>query len=157
MATKDSTHSKETAHKSDEKARSTSGNNANRDEKKFLAEHEGELSKSTQRAKWIHSPSEHEDHAGQTLATRSHEVIRHWAEDRKAEPATVPGTEHGNRAGVLRFNFPGYGGESLEALSWDDWFKTFDDRELVFLFQEHQKAGNQSNFFHMDSPEREHD
>jgi hypothetical protein len=35
--------------------------------------------------------------------------------------------------------------------------KTFKKRKLVFLFQEHMKNGKQSNFFHMDSPFREHD
>lgn len=144
-------------HRTDERAPGSHDTNVNRDDAKYLHEHEGELSKSTLRARWIHSPNEHEDHPGQTLATRSHEVIQHWADERQAQPATVPGTEHGGRPGVLRFNFPGYGGQSLQAISWDDWFKTFDERDLVFLFQEHQRAGNQSNFFHMDSPEREHD
>ncbi len=92
---------------------------------------------------------------GQTLATRNHEVMRRWAEERKAQPATMPGTEHGGRPGVLRFNFPGYGGENLRPISWDDWFKTFDERNLVFDFQEHQKAGNISNFYRLDNPERE--
>ncbi len=128
-----------------------------REDERFLTEHGDELSKSTQRAQWIHSPSDHEDHPGQTLATRSHDVIRHWAQERKAEPATVPGTEHDGRPGVLRLNFPGFGGDRLVAISWDEWFKTFDERHLVFLFQEHQKAGNMSNFFHLDNPEREHD
>lgn len=129
--------------------------NATPEEQRFIEEHSDELSKSTLRARWVHSPSEHEEHAGQTLATRSHEVIQHWAEERKAIPATVPGSEHDGRLGVLRFNFPGYGGQSLQEISWDDWFKSFDERNLVFLFQEHQKAGNQSNFFRLDSPERE--
>jgi len=35
------------------------------------------------------------------------------------------------------------------------FFKTFDERNLVFVFQEHQKAGNQSNFFRFDNPRRE--
>lgn len=125
-------------------------------DKKFLQKHANELSESTLRARWIHSPSEHEDHAGQTLATRSHDVIRHWADERKATPSTVPGTEHGDRAGVLRFNFPDYGGGSLEQISWDEWFAPFDDRELVFVFQEHKSDGSQSNFFHFDNPSREH-
>jgi hypothetical protein len=84
-------------------------------------------------------------------------VIQHWAEDRKAQPATIEGGNESDRPRVLRFDFPGYGGQSLHAISWDDWFRTFDERDLVFLFQEHQKAGNDSNFFHLDSPDREHD
>ncbi len=131
--------------------------NLTREDERFISEHQSELSKTTLRSKWIHSPSEHEDHAGQSLATRSHDVIVHWAEERGAQPATVPGTEHGNRPGVLRFNFPGYGGEALEEISWEEWFKTFDVRQLVFVFQEHKTDGRMSNFFQLDSPEREHD
>jgi hypothetical protein len=94
------------------------------DDKQFLREHGDELSRSTQRAKWISAPGEHEDHPGQTLATRSHDVIKHWAEERKAVPATVPGTERGDRAdradraGVLRFNSPSFGGDNLREINW---------------------------------------
>jgi len=115
------------------------------------------LSKTTQRAKWIHSTDEHADRPGQSLVTREHAVIQAWAEDkeRQGTSATVPGTEHGDRAGVLRFDFPGYGGRTLEHISWDEWFKPFDERELVFVYQEHKRDGSPSTFFILDSPERE--
>ncbi len=58
---------------------------------------------------------------------------------------------------MLRFNFPGYGGKDLEEVSWDEWFKTVDDRKLVFVYQEHKSAGEQSNYFHFDSGLREHE
>lgn len=117
-------------------------------------EHEEGLSRSAKKAKWIHSPDEHEDRPGQTLATRSHEVIQRWAEERQARPATVSGTEHEGRAGVLRLNFPGFD-EKLEEIGWDAWFRPFDERNLVFLFQENRANGEQSNFFILDNPERE--
>ena len=139
------------------KAPHTAAKNVTQEEARFIDEHAEELSKTTQRARWIHTLDEHEDHPGETLATQSHEVIRHWAEERGAVPATVPGTEHEGRPGVLRFNFPGYGGERLQEISWDDWFKPFDERRLVFLYQEHKSSGEHSNFFRLDSPEREHD
>lgn len=113
------------------------------------------LSDSTRRAKWISSAADHEDHEGQTLVTRSHEVIKQWAEERDAQPATVGGTEHEGRVGVLRFDFPGFDERRLEPVSWDQWFETFDERELVMLFQEHLKSGKQSNFFRFDSPHRQ--
>jgi hypothetical protein len=113
------------------------------------------LSDSTKRAHWVDSVKDRPDHDGETLATREHEVIKRWAEERKATPATVPGTEHGDHLGVLRFDFPGYGGKDLQEVSWDEWFQTFDDRKLVFLYQEKMKNGNQSNFFRFDSPLRE--
>jgi hypothetical protein len=124
----------------------------------YLDKYGDKLSDSTKRAQWIDSPGEKPDHDGQTLATRNHDVIKHWAEERGAKPATIEGTEHGDDLGVLRFDFPGYDSpkdSKLKEVSWDEWFKTFDDRKLVMLFQETQKAGNQSNFFRFDSPLRE--
>jgi hypothetical protein len=112
-----------------------------------------DLSPSTLRAKWIESAEEREDHAGQTLATRAHDVIKTWAEEREAKPATIPGGDV-DQPRVLRFDFPGFDDE-LEEVSWDAWFRTFDDRELVFLFQQHLKSGKSSNFFRLDSPHRE--
>jgi hemerythrin superfamily protein len=123
------------------------------DDEKFLKDHGDELSKSTRHAKWIHSVEDHEDHTGQKLATRNPDVIRQWAGERKATPATTPGGDTENPR-VLRFDFPGYDRE-LQEISWDAWLRTFDDRELVFLYQEHMKAGNRSNFFRLDDPRRE--
>jgi hypothetical protein len=133
----------------------TKATNVTQEEAEFIEEHKDALSRTTQRAKWIHSSDEHEDRPGQSLATRSHEVIMHWAQERDAKPATIPGTEHGGRAGVLRFNFPGYGGQEIKEIAWEEWFQPFDERQLVFVFQEHRKNGSQSNFFRLDSPERE--
>jgi hypothetical protein len=91
-----------------------------------------------------------EQHPGQTLETTDHDVIRAWAERRGAEPATVPDTGSGDdEAGVLRLDFPGYGGKDLEHVSWDEWFKVFDDRGLRFVYQEHTKDGSDSNFFRL--------
>ncbi len=105
--------------------------------------------------KVIRNPDEKEDRSGQTLVTRDHEVVRQWAERRGATPATVEGTEHGDHLGVLRFDFPGYGGQSLRKVSWDEWFATFDARGLNFLYQEHKSDGSESNFFRLENPDRE--
>lgn len=104
-------------------------------------------------SKWIDSPEEHEDRPGQSLATRNHEVIRQWADERQAVPATVESTERDGSAGVLRLDFPGYGGQQLQEISWEEWFRTFDERELVFLFQEHKADGSMSNFFRLNRPD----
>jgi hypothetical protein len=98
-------------------------------------------------SKWIESPKDHEDRQGQSLATRNHDVIRQWAEARRAVPATVGDTQRGRDTGVLRLNFPGYSERRLQKISWNAWFGTFDDRNLVFLFQEHKRDGSTSNFF----------
>jgi hemerythrin superfamily protein len=130
-----------------------SAQDSSEDDEQFLREHGDELSRSTQHAKWIHSVDDHEDHAGQTLATRNPDVIRQWAEERNATPATTPGGDP-ERPRVLRFDFPDFD-RSLQEVSWDAWLRVFEERDLVFLFQERMKAGNQSNFFRLDSPQRE--
>jgi hypothetical protein len=116
---------------------------------------EPHMTEGAHRAHWIDSLNEHESHHGESLATKNHDVIRRWAEERKATPATVPGTERGTRPSVLTFDFPGYGGQDLKHISWDEWFKGFDQRGLMFRFQEHLRDGRQSNFFHLDNPHRE--
>lgn len=123
----------------------------------YLSKYGSKLSPTTKRAKWINNVNEHEDHPGQALATRNHEVIKGWAEGREAKPATIPGTEHDSRLGVLRFNFPGFTDGRLKEVDWNEWFESFDERQLVFLFQEHLRNGHVSNFFKLDSPFREHD
>jgi hypothetical protein len=103
----------------------------------------------------VTSPDEEPEREGRSLITTDHEVIRQWAEERGAQPATVPGTEHEGRAGVLRLDFPGYGGDNLENISWDQWFETFDARGLNFIYQESRSDGSQSNFFRLENPDRE--
>lgn len=93
------------------------------------------------------------EHLGQTLHTREHDTIRGWAETRGGKPATVPGTEHGDRLGVLRLDFPNYKADNLRPVSWDEWFGTFDLRRLEFVYQEQQQDGTPSTFFRLVEPE----
>jgi hypothetical protein len=113
-----------------------------------------ETSSSLKYAHEVTSPEEKPERPGQTLVTRNHDVIRRWAEERGATPATVPGTEHGDQLGVLTFDF-GADDDRLRHVSWDEWFATFDARNLNFIYQEQLSDGRQSNFFRLESPERE--
>jgi len=90
-----------------------------------------------------------EDYRGQTLVTRDHDVIRAWADARGAVPATVPGRTSRQKPRVLRLDFPGYGGGNLREVSWEDWFVTFDERDLDAVYQEHTSDGRRSNFFRL--------
>lgn len=75
------------------------------------------------------------------------EEIRRWAEARGGQPACVKGTGSEGDIGVLRLDFPGYGGEeSLQHIGWDDWFDKFEERKLALLYQEQTAGGAQSNF-----------
>ena len=92
----------------------------------------------------------HEEH----LTTTDHDVIRQWAEDRHATPATLEGAEHDGRLDVLRFDF-GFGmveaeEEELREVSWEDWFRTFDEQGLSFTYHDTRPDGSRSNFFRLD-------
>ncbi|MBV2362310.1 hypothetical protein ACFPZ0_06435 [Streptomonospora nanhaiensis] len=100
----------------------------------------------------IDSPDQHEERPGKSLVTTNHDVIRQWAEERDARPATVPGSEYDGRPGRLLFDFPGYSGEKLRHIDWDEWFEAFDERGLNFIYQEHKKDGQPSNFFQLENP-----
>jgi hypothetical protein len=113
-----------------------------------------QTSRSLKYSQEITSLDEDPERAGRSLATTSHEVIRNWAEERGGTPATVEGTEHGDHLGVLRFAFGG-NDANLREVSWDEWFDTFDSRQLNFIYQEERKDGNQSTFFRLESPQRE--
>jgi hypothetical protein len=128
--------------------------NANAEDRRYMERSGVSVSRSLQRARWIHSPDEHEERPGQTLATRSPEVIRAWAEQRGAIPATV-GKDSDSDPRVLRFDFPGFGGRNLRHIDWDAWLRVFQDRNLVFIFQEHKRDGTLSNFFRLENPERQ--
>src|SRR3954470_16085802 len=83
----------------------------------------------------------------QATVTTDHDEIRQWAEERGAKPACVRNTGDKGDIGILRLDFPGYsGGNSLEAISWEDFFEKFDERGLALLHQEQTARGQQSNF-----------
>ena len=48
---------------------------------------------------------------------------------------------------MLRLDFPGYSGEqSLQPISWDDWFEKFDERGLALIVQDKTAGSQKSNF-----------
>jgi hypothetical protein len=74
------------------------------------------------------------------LSTRDHEVIREWAREVGAEPATGEATASGPATSLkvsdggtgLRFNFPGV--SPFRAVSWAEWFDHFNSHDLTFLY-----------------------
>ena len=69
--------------------------------------------------------------------------IRRWAEERKGCPSVVR-TGKGKGC-ILRFDF----GEKDDKLkiSWDEFFKTFDENDTAFLHQDKTADGKTSRFF----------
>lgn len=86
--------------------------------------------------------------ASETRTTTDHQEIRRWVEEHGGKPARVAGTGDGDDAGVLRIDFPGGADEDrLEHITWDEWFRKFDEEGLAFLYQDRKADGSDSTFF----------
>ena len=93
--------------------------------------------------------------ASESKVTTNHDEIRRWVEERGGHPARVKDTERRGSPGLLRIDYPGYSGkDTLEKISWDEFFEGFDKNNLAFLYQEETKDGSQSRFSKLI--EREH-
>ena len=82
----------------------------------------------------------------QASRTTDHKLIRKWIEERGGRPTVVKGTEARDGEGILRVDFA-EPDEKLEGISWDEFFQTFEDRQLAFLYQDRTADGKQSRFF----------
>ena len=73
--------------------------------------------------------------------TTDHDKIKKWVEDRGGRPSHVKSTGKKGDPGLIRIDFPGYsGGDSLEEISWEDFFKAFDENGLAFLYQDEKDS-----------------
>jgi hypothetical protein len=76
-----------------------------------------------------------------------HDEIRRWVEERGGTPAAVISTATEDDPGILRIDFPGYSGDdTLEPVSWDEWFRKFDESGLALIVQDYTASGERSNF-----------
>jgi len=78
----------------------------------------------------------------EATTTTDHDKIRSWAEARDGHPAVVRTNGPG---GILRIDF-GDAEEGLEEVSWDEFFRIFDENELTFLYQEDAGGNGRSRF-----------
>jgi len=62
--------------------------------------------------------------------------------ERGGHPARVKGTEkQGGGVGLLRIDYPGYSGEeTLERVSWEEFFEAFAENELAFLYEDEKNS-----------------
>lgn len=48
---------------------------------------------------------------------------------------------------MIRLDFPGFSGEeSLQPISWDEFFDAFEKNNLALVYQEKTAGGQRSNF-----------
>jgi len=74
-----------------------------------------------------------------------HGKIRAWADERGARPARVSDTADTSGGGFLRFYF-GEPEDGLEAISWAEFFRIFEERALALLKQDETADGDTSRF-----------
>lgn len=85
--------------------------------------------------------------ASSSNTTTDHNTIRRWAEERGGKPSAVAATSSEGDPGIIRIDFPGYsGGDSLDEISWDEWFEAFEENNLAFVYQDTTAEGERSNF-----------
>jgi hypothetical protein len=71
--------------------------------------------------------------------TTDHDTIRKWAESHGGKPAAVDRTHKEGDVGIIRLMFPKspqseHG--SLVEISWEEFFKEFEERELALIYDE---------------------
>lgn len=86
--------------------------------------------------------------AGESRTTTDHNQIKKWAEERGGEPVKIASTGDGSDPGLIRLHFPDFSSDDpFEPISWDDFFRKFDEANLEFVYQETTSGGQRSNFF----------
>ena len=78
----------------------------------------------------------------EAMTTTDHAEIRTWAEKRDGHPAMV---KTGETGGILRIDF-GEPEPRLVPVSWEEFFRVFDESGLAFLSQETTEDGATSRF-----------
>lgn len=70
--------------------------------------------------------------------TTDHDTIRKWAEAHGGKPAAVESTHEGG-VGIIRVMFPDNPQskhDNLVEISWDEFFKQFEESELALIYEE---------------------
>jgi hypothetical protein len=67
-----------------------------------------------------------------TLRMTDHDQIREWIEQRGGSPAAA-GAPGSGRSNVLVIHFPDTGETDVQQVSWDDFFRHFDDQNLALV------------------------
>lgn len=80
-----------------------------------------------------------------TKITIDHEKIKKWVIKNKGRPAVIDDPQAGSDDVGIRIDFPGKKDESLlrenvsPDVTWERFFKIFEDKKLAFLYQERAK------------------
>jgi hypothetical protein len=83
-----------------------------------------------------------------TKITKDHKLIKEWVVARGGVPGRVTGEfSVTDEEGVLDIKFPEKTEKNVIPITWDEFFKKFEQSNLAFLFEEDHGDGLRSNFF----------
>jgi hypothetical protein len=94
------------------------------------------------------APTEEMDMAQAKVAT-DHDEIRKRAEARGGRLIAVRSTYSKEDPGIIRIEFPDAPSardENLVEISWDEFFKKFDEANLALVYEEETASGEPSYF-----------
>lgn len=83
--------------------------------------------------------------SGISRTTTDHTTIQRWTEARGGSPARVKGTGK-DGVGVIRLHFSDDDAQSLEGITWNDFFEKFEENKLALAYQETTRDGRVSRF-----------
>lgn len=87
------------------------------------------------------------------LSATDTDVIQKWAEDRGGAPGRVKPVDT-EAPETLEIYFPDFSGtESIEALTWDEFFERMEEQDLVFVYQEETAKGEISRVGKLVTPD----
>ena len=85
--------------------------------------------------------------ASGSQTTTDRDAIRSWADARGGRPVLVHGKAGSDSPIRIMFSdVPQIDGETLEEISWDEWFEAFDEYGLALVYQDETADGEQSRF-----------
>ena len=86
---------------------------------------------------------------GTSICTTDRDTIRRWVEKRRGRPAALRARSREDyEAASPRIDFPEYRSTGIvRRISWDEFFKKFEEKRLAFVYQEETPTGELSRFF----------
>jgi hypothetical protein len=80
--------------------------------------------------------------------TKDHQIIREWIDERQGAPAVIRNSNSHTGNSPLRIKFDETTDE-LQEISWEEFFKIFDEQELTFLYDT-DRSSRLSKFIYKD-------
>lgn len=84
-----------------------------------------------------------------TKITFDHRMIQKWVEERRGKPVKIQPEDEEVEEPVelLKVKFPGEKTRNIMPITWEEFFKEFDEEGLAFQFRDETPDGEESHFY----------